>query len=411
MLRNMTSERATVLTSALVAIAILGAAVTAQPSRSTAGEKLARLESDLRYQLELESRVNRARSEQRIRALDSVMEAWRKSAQSEGDYKSVVHWLQSAIRASMPGDLGEWPEAPAFRQAAAATPVEHEVRRETVEAPSPEQPATKLERPAATGRRQEAQPKTSAAILNKPITKKQQPPSAVAAQATKTQEPQPLVVHVSDPVPVGAQTLINDAPPAVHTTEPLAGGTPRRQHGSGDKAPESSVIVSAEQPAPTPEQTAAIYNESATVDAVPQPALQPAVEVNLAELNARVGGYHDGLREVEAALVANRRKMTFGELAKLVARLEELVDQCEFVHLYYEALTREERQFVIEPRPLADTVKLVDQQRKLMELLSAEDHFAAVDEWGESELAGRLRVLLESASQEGRSVKCCGARP
>jgi hypothetical protein len=410
MLRNMTSERATVLTSAVVAIAILGAAVTAQPSRSTAGEKLARLESDLRYQLELEARVNPARSKERTRALDSVMDAWRKSAQSEGDYKSVVQWLQSALRASMPGDLADWPEAPAFSQEAAAPPVEHEVHREAIEAPSSEQPATRREGAAATGERQQARPKTSAAVIEKPSVKKQPPPSVVSAPATKTESSKPLVVHVSDPVPLGAQTLINDAPPAVQTSEPPFDEAPARQSGSAGDTHESSVVA-AERPAPTSEETAAVYNESAIVDGASQPAPERAVEVNLAELNARIGGYHEGLREVEAALVANRRKMTFGELTKLIARLEELVDQCEFVHLYYEALTREERQFVIEPRPLAETVKLVDQQRKLMELLSDEDHFASVDESGESELARRLRVLLESAPQEGRSAKCCGARP
>ena len=94
MRKPMTRERATALLSAMLAIAILGAAVTAQPSRSTPSDRLARLESDLRYQLDLDSRLDRATFQQRSKALDSTLEAWRKSPQSQSDYELVAAWLR-----------------------------------------------------------------------------------------------------------------------------------------------------------------------------------------------------------------------------------------------------------------------------------------------------------------------------
>ena len=54
-----TGERVTAVLSTLVAIAILGAAVTAQQSRTPQADRLASLESDLRFQLDLAYRARR----------------------------------------------------------------------------------------------------------------------------------------------------------------------------------------------------------------------------------------------------------------------------------------------------------------------------------------------------------------
>src|SRR5688500_5702736 len=114
MRKLMTQERFTVLASATVAIAILGAAVTAQPSRTTPSDRLERLESDLRYQLELESRVNPPLYAVRTKTLDGVLEAWRRSPQSAGDYQLLMGWLKQSLSRSLPGDGSEWPPAPQF---------------------------------------------------------------------------------------------------------------------------------------------------------------------------------------------------------------------------------------------------------------------------------------------------------
>jgi hypothetical protein len=407
---SMTSERATVLTSAVVAIAILGAAVTAQPSRTTATERLSRLESDLRYQLELESRIDPAKVKQRTKTLDEVMQAWSKSPHSPSDYKLVSEWLRSAIRSSLPGESGAWPATPSFSVAKAATPAAHEVRKEAAELQTPganaSQPASSNS-PAEQGR-----PNVDLAPASEPekqVIETKPPQVASAKQNREADKAKPFIVSVSDPVPIGAETLINNAPPANSRVKPQATESPEARHSASPQTDaEASGHVTVERPAPTPDQTAAIYTERPETPGAEPTAVEP-VEVNLGELNARIGGYHDGLREVEAHLVASRDRMTMGELAKLVARLEELAGQYEFVQLYFDALTREERHFVITPRSIAATVELVDQRRKRLEAAGVEDHFSTVDETGDSELAQRLKALLELAPERGKA--CCGGRP
>jgi hypothetical protein len=415
MFKNMTSERATVLTSAVVAIVILGAAVTAQPSRTTAIERLQRLESDLRYQLDLESRFDPAKADERRKTLDGVIQAWEQSPRSEGDYKLMVEWLRGAIRASMPGESGQWPAAPALSSRQVAAAPEHEVRKEAIETPAAKEPAVQVASPrqASQDNRSRSQPQVPRNDLS---TQNRPAPAPATAGAQKSaNQTKPFITHISDPVTIGAQTLINDRKPAAQAWTPTADAAPSVVSESNEwseapaEPPAAEPVVVADWPAPTADQTAAAYQEPSAVQGASGPTAQPAVEVNLAELNARIGGYHDGLREIEAALVASRDGMTEGDLTKLVGRLEELAGQYEFIQMYYGLLTREERHFVIEPRSMAETVNLVDRKRELVELMSAADHFAAADESGESELAQRLRALREFAAKPGK--QCCDGRP
>jgi hypothetical protein len=161
-----------------------------------------------------------------------------------------------------------------------------------------------------------------------------------------------------------------------------------------------SVLKPADRPAPTPAQTAEVYTPvPAERIALASPARPAPVEVNLAELNARIGGYHDGLREIEAAVVAERQQMTAARVGELVSRLEELAAQYEFAKLYYELLSKEERQFVMAPRSLADTLRLVEQQRSRVEAAEG-DHFSSTDESEETELARRLQAVAEIAGHD-----------
>ena len=108
--------------------------------------------------------------------------------------------------------------------------------------------------------------------------------------------------------------------------------------------------------------------------------------------------------------MASREEMTVGQVAKLVGRMESLAGQYQFVRLYYDALTEQERQFVREPRAMGETIRLVQQQRALSEALSVEDHFSAADVAGDSELAKRLDAVAEFVGDEKSSAPCCGAR-
>jgi hypothetical protein len=123
-------------------------------------------------------------------------------------------------------------------------------------------------------------------------------------------------------------------------------------------------------------------------------------------LNARVSGYHEGLREIEAAVVAGREGMTVGQVAKLVSQLEQLAGHYQFVQLYYDSLTREERPSVTEPRSMAATVELVERERGRAEAAADDDFLAANDApVEEGELAMRLKALSEVAERGGK--RCC----
>lgn len=321
MVKPMTRERATAVVSAVAAIAILGLGATAQPARRAAGDRLAQLESDLRYQLELGSRLDRTALDAGAKALESTLAAWRKSPQSPGDYVRMTAWLRTALVRSLPGESGAWPATPAFSAA-----VEVRVARKEIAAEE--------------------------------IVKKVAKPRSVATRQAPARVKQAVVA--ARPAPSAAQVAAAYGGVKV---EPVA-AKPRA----------AKVEVTA---------------VSAAV----------AVEVNLAELNARIGGYHEGLREIEASLVARRAGMTVGQVAQLAGQLELLAGQYQFVRLYYDSLNRDERQFVTAPRAMTSTIERVDRERARVEAAADEDFFAANDPEGASELANRLKELAEIAGK------------
>jgi hypothetical protein len=379
----MTRERATALMSALVAIALLGAAVTAQSSRSRSGDQLTRLESDLRYQLELGARVDRPAFEVGTKALESALVAWRKSPQSAGDHEVMTAWLRAALLRSLPGESGAWPATPEFSSA--------HVARKEVAADEREQ------RPKAEGRRTKRAVADADSAPKKDVAGLKAGSSADKTPSRKTQEPNEKSgifaqdVDLSDlhrqANRVGANKNESNQPPAAPETSIVA-----RQASVKTPVPEVG-----KRSAPTAAEAAKTYRDVGPEEKAAKPQAA-AVEVNLGELNARIGGYHDGLGEIEAALVAGREGMTLEQVGELVTRLEELAGQSQFVRLYYDALRPEEGHFVMTPRSMAETVEMVDQQRARLEAVE-EDHFATTNEPGGNDLARRLKALREMASE------------
>jgi hypothetical protein len=86
----------------------------------------------------------------------------------------------------------------------------------------------------------------------------------------------------------------------------------------------------------------------------PEPA-GPTVAINLTELAARIAGYHRGLSELDSTLVANEHPQ-LDRLAGQISVLESLAQDYQFVRLYYDALTAQERRTVIPPRSLTNTL-------------------------------------------------------
>jgi hypothetical protein len=365
----MTRERATALLSAMLAIAILGAAVTAQPSRSTPSDRLARLESDLRYQLDLDSRLDRATFHDRSKSLDHTLDAWRKSPQSPSDYELVTAWLREALMRSLPGESGAWPATPEFGANARV------VRKEIVE------DASRAETPPTSQAVATSKNGTQRTVVDeKPVERRPQTRSAVTESDKRTR---------TAPSVSAAPVVPAEKAPAI-------------EHSITQKPPSANATETeiAKRTAPTPSQTAAVYSEVTVTPVAADTEPTKPVEVNFAELNARIGGYHEGLREIEAAVVADQDKMTVAAVAKLVGQLEQLAGQYEFVRLYYDALTREEQHFVMTPRSLAPTIELVERQRAHAEAAGEEDFFSANDSSkDESDLAARLKDLAELAGE------------
>ncbi len=292
-------ERFTAVMSTVVAVAILSAAVTAQQARPRRGDVLARLESDLRFQFDMAFGHDYSLHQAHVRGLERTLDAWRRSPQSEDDHRLLVIWFRDAIVASMPGRTSKMPRRPEFG----------------------------VKRP---------QPLTALATTesDSPPTRTDSKPPGQATIATvpepKAELPELPTVTPYDPVEVADDNTASL--PAAEAATPSI------------NAHEHSVTVPAHPP---------------SSPAVVRPV--DRVQLNLEELNARIRGYHLGLAEVEAEILAGG-DLSGAKLEPLVAQLEQLAVQYQFVVLYYQSLTPRERRIVAPPRPMSETVRLVEQR-------------------------------------------------
>jgi len=82
------------------------------------------------------------------------------------------------------------------------------------------------------------------------------------------------------------------------------------------------------------------------------------VTINLSELVARTAGYHDGLNEMEAALLQlgqperdeNDLWQDLALAQRSLDQFRQLIDDYRFIQLYYHLLTVEQRQRVAAPQ-------------------------------------------------------------
>ena len=342
-------QRTTAVLSTLAAVAILGAAVTADPAGTKpTTTRLMSLESDLRFQLEMTYRHDGGAKANRFAALEATLEAWRRSPQSQRDERALVEWMRASISRSVPGELRELPATPAF---GTEEPSEGGTHRSTAAEPATIAPRTQ---PAVT-----------------------QPTAA------------PPVVQRVPPREDGLATPAPSPPPAVAPTASaptLAGGVAVQQPKVVEPSGEESITVRKVPAADsTPTRSLAESHEG-----TPPPTA--AVQVNLSELNARIGGYHDGLRQLEAAVVAAGDGMTTEQMTRWVAEAEHLAQQYRFARLYHDSLTERERLFVMEPRSMQSTIDLLRRQHASI-ARGDEDFLASLESDEGDELAEQLRSL------------------
>lgn len=337
-----TGQRVTALVSTLVAIGLLAAAVTARPSRTPPRDELTRLESDLKFQLEMAFRHDTQQRAERLEQLQRAVQAWQQSPQTDEDRRLFASWLREAIVRSLPGSIDSLPAIPPFGQP--APPVD--------QTPSLAETESVVIQPADV---EASAPATAELSSNTQI----QPPTDNTL-SLRSEEPSP-----SSPT---VKTLV-----AVQ--------------------PASSTRTTVERPRARVAKTVSTSLAQPTMARTEKP-----IPINLTELNARIAGYHKGLDEVEAALLALDRP-NLSELADLVGQLDALANNFRFVKLYYDVLTEAERQTVSSPRSLDAVLAEVQRQLDRRESASDGDFLGPFDARQHERIAQLRQQLTEIASR------------
>jgi len=397
------SERTTTIVSALVALAILGLGVTAQPTGDRASDRIEALESDLRFQIEMSWRHDGRTRDERNEQLAETLATWEASPQTGPDRRLLEQWLRGAIVGSLPGESGEFPPTPAFSELMVeaekpaivsepdATPP---ALPRAVEPPPVSKPKADVNASAATPALPRDVPLKPGQAYTPPKAKEFRitPRVPGSGQAAAPPSAPTQQVPAAPPKRVIAAKPVEVQPPA---PKPAA-VTKNADKPARSMEQEPKLVQTDEQRAAPPVVAAPPVEPSRTVaaPAVPETPAAP-VMVNLAELNAQIGGYHDGLEEIEATVVARGGKLTEGEVARLVGQLEQLAAQHQFVRLYYDGLSKSERRFVAAPRSMGETIELVEGQRAAL-AAEEEDFLTALEgDVAKDELEQRLEAVAK----------------
>ena len=122
------------------------------------------------------------------------------------------------------------------------------------------------------------------------------------------------------------------------------------------------------------------------------PIAASQVRINLSELTARIAGYHEGLNEIETALLSLDAG-DFAALTKKIDQLEDIASDFLFAKLYYEALTDRERLAVVEPRPMTAAFAVVGRRIDQTQVALSGDYLGEFDSRNQSRI-GELRQQL-----------------
>ncbi|WP_152097201.1 hypothetical protein [Lacipirellula parvula] len=435
----------TTIVSALVALGILGLGVTAQPTGEGDGVRVESLASDVRFQIEMSWRHDGRTRTARQAELEQTLAAFAKSPQSPADAQLLEQWLRAAVVASLPGESGKFPATPAFGKPvvvaelpATDSPVPAPPTAAAAKAPAaqPAQPprdVTLKPNQAYTPPRAKEIRLTPRSHQAEASAQPEAPPKRIVAAKPVVPAPAPTSPPTSAPAEKPRVALAKEtprqAPPA--PTPPVVAAAPQQRASENAQPLEQPPVMKPAAPAPaavaerstpaaapaetqlneltapaktvveaTPTPTTPVTPKVAAKPPVVPPAPAEPVTVNLAELNAQIRGYHEGLNEIDATIVARRGQLSEGEIARFVEQLEQLAAHRSFVRLYYDGLSKSERRFVAAPRALHETVELV--RNELAAINAEEEDFLTSLEGAaeEDELTRRLDALTKDADQE-----------
>ena len=263
------------IVSLILALGLATLSQAAPVESADRSDELQKLVNELGGHIGLVMRTDVRHAELQREFLRSALNAWNASGRSEDDFAQMKSWLESSIDASLPGSRHSMPTIPTFSEQMIA---------EVVPAPTDDQTAS--EAPAIS-----AESPTEAS------------PRETFAKADPT-ETKPVVVA---PVQPEQQTATvwqrHPAAEPLNLTDPF---------GDENTGTESRVAM----------RPAAMTTTART-----------RVQVNTLELGARVKGYAQGVRGVEARLLANPN-MTFDELVGVIREMRQLSNQYDMLSLY-----------------------------------------------------------------------------
>ncbi|QDS97609.1 hypothetical protein [Adhaeretor mobilis] len=351
-----TSERVTAIVSTLFAVGILGVAVTAQQLNNEPTGGLVQLESELMTQLDLAYRHDTPLLEQRVEQFNGVLQKWQQATPSAERDEKLARWIRDAMARSMPGSNRPLPETPIFE--------------------------TRPVAPLNVAQTKIVESKTT----TPPTDILTDEPSRFDTNTTPTYKPDLAMLPLSE-----IEVAADDEAESDVQVEYVAARewNEDREHENLFQEPEFDEA--------RPGQTQAELTQKSVI--VRHRTLgEPAVDFNLRELSARIAGYHEGLAEIEAALV-NHSADDSQELVTLVESLEQLDSQRQFVSLYYDLLSDRQRMFLATPRSLEPVVARVQKRLDRSERSADGDFLRPFD--GEAQerleqLRERLDLLVAS---------------
>jgi hypothetical protein len=278
----------------LLAISLTGVTSAEEPSSD-----LQPLVNQLGDQIRMIRQRNGRDANERTQQLAVALDRWNNSTKTAEDVQLMRQWLEGSLRSSLPGATNPLPQLPWFAERI-ASPTE----------PAPA-PVVAQEKPS--------QPEAVEPAAPKPVTPSKPEPSTVAEQ------PAPA----SETPEVGAEDSVAARP----EVEPKDEASVWQRHPSAKPIDLGNPFADDETVA-TNERTPRVAMRPAALSKSPSAS---DVDINVAELNARVQGYVHGLRGVEAKLVSSR-SMTLTELMPVVRELDQLAKQREFVEIYLDAV-------------------------------------------------------------------------
>jgi len=298
---------------ALTSIA-LAASTKAESPRSTSDPSS--LAAELNAELQLVYRDSLPEFTRRSEQLRHAIDAWNASPKSAANQSQITAWLHDAIHVSMPGSAKPLPPLPIFANA-----------------------ETKAEGPSAA----------QSVLVAKPVAPRPSTDKPPVAAPPLTSEPSPAkTVERDAPKEASAAQDSNEFWKAHPELGDLPADLTKSDPFQDDPSPDRAGTADT-QPIPASPKPAA--TESSTPD---------SVHIRLDELGPRIQGYEMALRGIDAKLIADHPSTA--ELVELSGKLDQLVEQQQFLSLYVGSLTPEEQRSVPILRGFDATTRLLAQR-------------------------------------------------